>query len=137
MPKTMFALVEIEEGSFGKIWRMLDTMPGIVTLSYKSEGVKGQSGNKPGGKKGGAQSSECVVLDVLIRGERPCPRQVLSAALVTAGRKASTIAGVMNALIKKKQVRVVSGRGSKDVLYSVTPAGKKRFAEACQIETKE
>lgn len=131
MPKPMEILIQVEEGHFGKVWRTLDTMPGVALIQYKSEGVKGQKA--PTKKQGGTQSSECIVLDCMIRAARPAPRSVLAAALVTGGRKASTIAGVMNSLIKKKHATAVSGRGTPKVTYSVTAAGKKRFETACTI----
>lgn len=131
MPKPMKLLVEVEEIAFGRVFRALDGMNGVVSLTPVGEGVKAATGKTTGQKKGGAQSSACVVLGELIR-SGPLPRSNIVAALRTAGKSVASTADTMKKLFVAKHV-TKRGRG-RDVVYTITPAGKKRFETACTIQ---
>lgn len=137
MPKPMKMLIEVEEIAYGRVFRTLDGMDGVVSITPIGEGPKSQQPSRVLGKRGGAQSSECAVLGALIgsdKGKGSHPRTELAEALVAAGRKPGGVAGVMTALVQKKHARVVSGKGTKGVLYAITPAGIKRYETACSIK---
>jgi hypothetical protein len=39
--------ISVEETFFGKIYRMLDTMPGVASIAIHSEGVKANGAARP------------------------------------------------------------------------------------------
>ena len=138
MAKPLMMTIAVEEAFFGKIYRTLDNMPGVATITIHSEGVKGNGAAPPTGgrgqKRGGTQSSECVVLGALRKG--PQVRSVLTEALNAAGKKGeASIAVTMRKLHTQKQV-TKKGTG-KNVTYTITKAGEQRYATACQIEGAE
>ena len=137
MAKPMRVMVEVEEVAHGKLFRVLDGMPGIVSITPIGDGPKSAGSGRTGVKQGGAASSECIVLGALIAAKGSVPRTELTKVLVSHGRSPSGVGTIMSVLSKKKEVKAVSGAGTKDVKYSVTSAGKKRFETACQIQQPE
>lgn len=132
MAKPIRVTIDVEESFFGKIYRTLDTMPGVAAISIHSEGVKQAS--SPGGKgqkRGGTQSAECVVLGELRKG--PQLRVALTEALNAAGKKGdASIAITMRKLVEQKQA-TKKGVG-KNVTYTITKAGQTRYETACNVE---
>jgi predicted transcriptional regulator len=131
MPKPMKLLVEIEEIAFGRVFRALDGMNGVVSLTPVGEGVKAATGKPTGQKKGGAQSAPCLVLYAL-KGGVPMSRSTLTAVLVEGGKAATSTADTMKKLMVAKEV-TKHGTG-KNVTYKITPKGIKRYETACQIQ---
>lgn len=88
MPKPMTITVGVEEAYFGKIYRSLDTTPGVVSLSYHSEH---KTEGKPNGKVNlkYETSAKALVLDTLSKAKGPLP----ASAIVEAFRKASRADG--------------------------------------------
>jgi hypothetical protein len=65
--KPLTMTISVEETFFGKIYRMLDTMPGVASIAIHSEGVKANGAARPKKKQGGTQSAHCLVLGALVK----------------------------------------------------------------------
>ena len=137
MPKPLKAMIEIEEAFFGKVFRALDGMEGVASITPIGDGPRsqrpGNGGSVTGQKKGGAQSVQCVILKALIRAGKATPRSDLGEALVAAGKTKSGLATSMKLMLQNKEV-TRQGAG-KNVTYKVTPKGIKRFETACEIQS--
>lgn len=132
MPKPIMMTIAVEESFFGKIYRTLDTMSGVASIAIHSEGVKGngRAASAPQ-KKGGTGSVYCLVLGALCP-NGPLPRSNLQAVVESAGKKASSLP---DALMKAKKAKHITARGKgRDVVYTITAAGRKHFDTACQID---
>lgn len=136
MPKPIKVMIEVEETFFGRVFRALDGMEGVATITPIGDGPRsqrqGNGGNVSGQKKGGAQSVQCILLKALIRAGEPTLRSDLGDALVAAGKTKSGLATSMKLMLQAKEV-TRSGAG-KNVKYKVTAKGIKRFETACEIQ---
>lgn len=132
MPKPMRIMVEVEEIAHGRVFRLLDGTPGVIGITPIGDGPKPQNaGSSKGQKKGGAQTAPCLVLGALI--ESPgANRTQLAAVLELNGKKATSLPDTLQKLRKAKEI-TSKGKG-KDVSYSITPVGRKKFATACAIQ---
>lgn len=130
MPKPMRIMVEVEEIAHGRVFRMLDGTPGVVSITPVGDGPRAAA-NKPRQKNGGAQTAPCIVLGALV--ETPgVGRAALGAALEANGKKATSLPDTLQKLRKAKQI-TSKGKG-KDVTYSITQTGRKHYATACTIQ---
>lgn len=132
MPKPIRVTVDIEESFFGKIYRTLDTMPGVAAIAIHSEGVKGNGVAKPRQKKGGTQSVPCLLLGALIQTPGLTREQVIP-ILEASGKKGSSLPDALTKLKKAGHIKI-KGAGKAGASYTVTAAGKKHYQTACQIE---
>jgi hypothetical protein len=133
MPKPITLTIDIEEIAFGRVWRLLDTMPGVVNIKLHGEGPK----SKPGGskqpqKKGGSQSVPCLVLGALIEANAKIGRDPLNKVLEANGKKATSLPDAIQKLFKAKEIQRF-GKG-RDVTYGITVKGRKRYETACEIQ---
>lgn len=132
MPKPMKLVVEVEESHFGRVFRTLDNMAGVATLTIVSEGVKGP---KPTGndkrKKGGTATVPCIILGELMR-DQVRDRAWLDAAVKSAGRSPTSVPDALAKLRKAKEIKQ-TGPGAEGV-FSITAKGKKRYETACAIQ---
>lgn len=131
MPKPMFMTVQVEEFAFGRVFRLLDTTPGVVTINLKGEGPRAKPNGKAIQKKGGAQSIPCLVLGALIK-TPGLSRPQLIALLEGNGKKPSSLPDSLTKLRHAKEI-TSSGKGS-NTKYQATKAGVKRFETACSIQ---
>jgi hypothetical protein len=124
--------IAVEESFFGKLYRTLDTMPGVASISIHSEGVKTLNGAaKAVQKQGGSKSVYCLVLGTVI--SKPgATRADLYAAVEATGKRSTSVPDALTKLKKAKHI-AIKGKG-KGVTYSATPAGKKHYETACSIE---
>lgn len=131
MPKPMKVMVEVEEIAHGRLFRLLDGMPGVVSITPVGDGPK--SGAKSTGqKKGGAQSVPCIVLGAVI--STPGINRAQLAPIVEGAGKRVT--SMPDALAKLKRDKHIVAHGSgKSVTYSSTVAGKKHYKTACEIQS--
>jgi hypothetical protein len=106
MPKPISMTIQVEEVAFGKVWRSIDAMPGVISIQLKGDGPKSAAPQSDKGKRGSIQAS---VLQTLLNG-------AMSATDLGGG---SRISGALHHLKKKK---LVSKTGNK---YKVTTAGMK------------
>ena len=136
MPKPLKVMLEVEEAYYGKVWRTLDAMPGVVTLMPISEGVKQPGEKKQRQKKGGTQSVYCLILGALAQPNvQNAARDYLVQVCEEAGKKATSVPDALMKMRKAKHVKS-TGKG-RDVKFTITAAGRKHFETACQIEGVE
>lgn len=135
MAKPMTMSIAVEEAAFGRVFRLLDSMPGVVSINILGTGPKA-NGAAPAAsqKRGGSQSVPCLALGMLMESEEPLNRAALSEVLIKHGKKPSSLPDALMKMRKAKEIRTV-GKG-RNVTYKITPAGIKRFQTACQIETE-
>lgn len=131
MVKPLTMTISVEETFFGKIYRMLDTMPGVASIAIHSEGVKANGAAKPKKKQGGTQSAHCLVLGALVKSPGITKAQLVP-VLEGNGKKATTLPDTITKLKKAKHI-AVKGSG-KAATFTITAAGKKHFDTACEIE---
>jgi hypothetical protein len=125
--------IAVEEILFGKLYRTLDAMPGVASITIHSEGVKG-NGAEPKRKKqkqGGSQSVYCLVLGALASG--PATRDRLAPVLEEAGKKGSSLPDALTKARKAKHI-TVKNAGKRDAVYTLTALGKKHYKTACEVE---
>jgi hypothetical protein len=125
MPKPMMLHVAVEEAFYGKIFRALDTMPGVVSLNPVSEAHPQQAkAGKPDSIKNGSTAG-CLVLAALIKAKRPMAKAELAEAMTTGGKKAATLPSTLQSLKSKRHV--INAKGA----WQITPTGVKFFGEKC------
>lgn len=133
MPKPMTMTIEVEEVAFGRVFRTLDAMAGVVAIKLKGEGPKKAKANGSGGagqKHGGAQSVACIVLGALT--DKILNRQELATTLEANGKKAASLPDTLMKLRKMGEIRSI-GEG-RDIKYKITTKGVKHFNTACAIQ---
>jgi hypothetical protein len=133
MPKPMKLMIEVEEVAHGRVFRMLDGTPGVVTITPIGDGPR-SGGGSTGQKQGGTQSAACLLLAALIRTPGITVEQ-MRPVLEGNGKRASTLAGTLASMKKAGEIRA-SGSG-KSATYRITKVGQKRYDTACQIQSKE
>jgi hypothetical protein len=127
MPKPLTMTIAVEELHFGKVFRTLNSMPGVAAIQIGGEAVKpksngGYAASNNRGTDAAGTSAICLVLNALsIRAQT---KKELDEALGKYGKKATTPITKLTA----RRMVVRKGRG----LYAITPAGKKHFAENCK-----
>lgn len=124
MPKPIKMMVEIEEVAFGRVFRFLDGMPGVVTITPIGDGPKAAKGAAKG-KKG---TVYCLVLSALIAADKPLNRDALRDVLSANGKAASSLPDTLTKLKKAKHITI------KNAMYTVTPAGRKHYETSCPVE---
>lgn len=135
MPKPMTMTIEVEEIAFGKIFRTLDGMPGVVNIRIAGSGPKTAAAAKSstaGQKQGGAQTVPCIVLGTLIENKTPLGRPELFDAVESYGKHGTSLP---DALQKLRRAKAIKSTGSgRTVTYKITPVGVKQFETACSIQ---
>jgi hypothetical protein len=125
MPKPLKMMLEIEEAAFGRVFRALDGMPGVVAMTPIGDGPKVKG---PAGKKGKGGTVYCIVLRALIEADKAVNRDVLRDVLKAHGKAATSLPDALTKLQRAKHIT------NKNAMYSVTPAGRKHYETSCPIE---
>lgn len=132
MPKPMTMTIEVEEIAFGKVFRTLDGMPGVINIRITGSGPKAMA--KPNGRgtngqrQGGTKTVPGIVLGELVKGPRGRPD--LAPALERAGKKATSLPDALQKLRKAKAIKT-AGKG-KGTEYTITPVGMKQYEAALE-----
>lgn len=122
--------IQVEEIAFGKVFRTLDTMPGVIAINLHGSGPKEQTTSSPPRRTGGA-TVECLILGALRETKVPLTRTTLTEVIVQGGKAASSFQDAISKLVKKKHVtKGVDGN------YKITAAGSKRYESACELEAE-
>jgi hypothetical protein len=125
----MKLMVDVEEASFGRVFRILDNMPGVALITIVSEGVKnGRAAPSPVQRRGGTNSIPCIILSELIKGQQN--RESLREAISKAGKAKSSLPDALSKLQKAKEIMSI-GKG-RHVKYGITPSGRTTFKTACE-----
>jgi hypothetical protein len=135
MAKPIKVMIEVERIAFGDVFVSLDGMKGVVSITPIGDGPrnarqKAATGTR-GQKHGGAQSAPCLVLGALLKSPG-LSREQLYPVLEGNGKSRNSLPDTLTKLKKAGEIRA-SGSG-RDVTYKATPAGKKRFQTACEIQ---
>ena len=125
MPKPIKMMVEIEETAFGRVFRALDGMPGVVSMTPIGDGPKTKG---PVGKKGKGGTVYCLVLRALIEADKTVNRDVLRNMLSANGKAATSLP---DALMKMQKAKHIT---NKKAMYGITPAGRKHYETSCPIQ---
>ena len=126
MVKPLKMMVEIEEGAFGRVFRSLDGMPGVVSLTPIGDGPRVAKGKV--GKKGKGGTVYCLVLRALIEADKPVNRDALRDVLAANGKAATSLPDTLTKLKKAKHIAI------KNAMYTITPAGRKHYETSCPIQ---
>jgi hypothetical protein len=126
MAKPIKLLVDIEEIAFGRVFRALDGMPGVVSLTPIGDGPRAAKG--AAGKKGKGGTVYCLVLRTLIDAGKPVNRDTLRNVLASNGKSATSLPDALTKLAKAKHIT------NKNAMYSVTPTGRKHYDTSCPVE---
>jgi hypothetical protein len=108
MPKPMMMMIECEEIAFGRVFRTLDTMPGVASIKIMGNGAKIATG--PG------------------KGNRTPGTRAKGSLMVAAGKSPKTLHGQSHMMLKLKLVKK-TGKG----ILAITAAGKKYLETKCNI----
>jgi hypothetical protein len=131
----MTLTVHVEEIAFGRVFNVLDGMPGVINIALHARGpkpnghAKANGSSMKGQKMGGANSVLCIVLGAMIEAEEPVERAVINAAVTAAGKSATSVPDALNKLTKLKTFTKLSNG-----TYKVTATGRKYYANACAVE---
>jgi hypothetical protein len=123
MPKPITITIQVEEVAFGRIFNLLDKMPGVVALNLHG------SGSKPNGaapKKRGATSAS-IILKILTTAN--CGRELLRSAMVKEGKSPASLQSTIDYLRKNKHIQDMP-KG----LFRITAAGRKYYSDATKGE---
>lgn len=111
MAKPMSMLIEVEEVAFGRVFRTLDGMQGVISINLKGTGPK--KGPCTPKAQGGKTVNE-IILDALT--DSPLPRKTLEGVLARHGKAATSAASALTHLRKTKKVKLNATTGE----YSLT-----------------
>lgn len=134
MPKPIKIVVEVEELAFGRVFRTLDNMQGVASITIVSEGGKTPGSPKSSTerqKRGGATTLSCIILSDLMTGSAK-DAEWLRQTAVKSGKAASSVPDSLNKLLKAKEIKRMKIEGH--VVYAITAKGKARYETACQIQ---
>jgi len=132
MPKPMTMTIEVEEIAFGRVWRTLDQMQGVITLKMHGTGPKPNKGSpvaRASSKKG--DTVTCVVLKALAHG-KPENKAALIDAVVAAGKAATSFPDSISKLKKAKHITNPSSG-----VFKITVAGAKYLSTVCNGAPKQ
>lgn len=129
MPKPMTVTIDVEEIAFGRVWRTLDAMPGVVKMHMHGTGPKPEAKVRASSKKG--ETVHCVLLRALKANEDAfpsalIPKKVLEDAVIKAGKAKGSLHNVIDKAKKLKHLR-----SPKTGFYKITPAGVKYIETVC------
>lgn len=122
MPKPMSMTIEVEEMAFGKIFRTLDGMPGVVSINLKGAGPKAATpkGKANGdGTANGGKTLNTLLLEAMLASKNVLTAADLASALQAHGKSRNSAQGTLSRLKAHKLVKR-SGKG-----WKITPAGIK------------
>lgn len=106
MPKPMRMMIEVEELAFGRVFRTLDGMQGVIAIDIKGDGPKkGQCVPKA---QGGKTINE-IIFDALNEG--PKARKQLEHELARNGKAPTSIGSALTALRKSKRLKLNATTG--------------------------
>jgi hypothetical protein len=94
----MTITIAVEEAIFGKVYRLLDTMPGVVSLTYHAEGAKTKPNGKAKTPRGSFDISGHDALLAFLYKTHPAKLSDLRAAFEKMGRSPNSIPSLMHAL---------------------------------------
>jgi hypothetical protein len=120
MPKPIVMIVAVEELLAGKIWRLLDSTPGVVEINIQGSGPKPNGAavpSKANGKNNGTPA-RILVLNALLS-KSPQSKEALGNLLEKNGKMRSTLPSTIAVLKQKKHIAAV------DDGFKITSAGTK------------
>ena len=121
MPKPMSISIEVEEVAFGKVFRTLDGMPGVININIRGKGPK-PNGSAPilpvSARKGNGKTVHTLILESLLASKSPKSREELGEAVATGGKSATSTPDGLQKLKKQKLIKQ-AGVGK----YRITAAG--------------
>lgn len=101
MPKPMSMLIEVEELAFGRVFRTLDSMAGVISINLKGDGPK--KGPCTPKSQGGKTVNE-IILDALL--DKPMARKEIGPLLAHNGKNPSSAGSALAALRKTKKLKL-------------------------------
>lgn len=119
MPKPITMIIDVEEIAFGKVWRALDVMPGVINIHMKGTGPPKLPEQKVATVKKNGKTTKRLVLESLLS-KSPKAREELEAAIVNGGKQKTSLPDTLTKLKKEKSIRPI-GKGK----YKITAAGIK------------
>ena len=120
MPKPMMMTIEVEEVAFGKIFRTLDGMNGVVSIHLQGKGPRAKPNGSQAAPKHNGQTVWRLVMNALLASKGPLSRTEL-AQVIQAGGKAPT--SLPDALLKMRKAKHIALHGKGQ--YKITAAGIK------------
>lgn len=136
MAKPMVIIVHVEEIAFGKVWRMLDTMPGVAKLELRSESAAPKKATNPNGdhratwrQPGGFNLRE-TLLKLLAK--KSLHATEIRELATKNGRSAGGANSATTNLAKRKLIKT-DRKGN----WSITRAGKNYLAKMQTSEVPE
>jgi hypothetical protein len=132
MPKPMMIMIMVEELAFGSVYRKIDAMPGVISLSLNANnGDKAPAApakTRAKGKTADGSTALCIVLNALHMAHGSAiPRSELRDLIVTQGKAPKSLANVIFTGRRKKLMKT-----TKDGLV-ILPAGDKYLKTECAI----
>jgi hypothetical protein len=99
----MAMTIEVEEVAFGRVFRTLDGMAGVVAIRIQGSGPK--PARKNGAKSGhGGSTAAQLVLAALAASKAPLDRAALIPAMEAGGKKAASLPDTIQKLRKQKLI---------------------------------
>jgi hypothetical protein len=129
MPKPIQLTILAEEFALGKIFRTLDGMEGVASISLHGTGPS-RLGGEGKVKQRGSFTTSCIILKVLTTSN--AGRELLRSAIVSGGKSPSSLQSAIDFLRKEKHIRDMP-KGK----FQITAAGRKHYASACKIKEGE
>lgn len=129
MAKFLGMFLQVEEVAFGRVFRSLRDMSGVVSIELegKQKGAAPAAPKRPKGKTSEGTTNQCIVLFALQK--ENLHRKELEAQLVATGRKASSLNGLLGKMTKAKLIKA-HGEG----IYAITASGNKFVNTSCPVQ---
>ena len=136
MPKPMIITVSVEEIAFGKVYRMLDTHPGVISMTYHAEGSKPnghdkkENGNKGKPKNTFEMRGSEYLLGAMYKHKGPVRTIALRKLFEQAKRSPASVSSLLHAakqegLIESREDGYVLTKKGRDREYQRSKKGAK------------
>lgn len=125
MPKPMMMLVAVEEIAFGKVFRTLNTMDGVVGIKINADAdAASQSTKQKRGTQKDGTSALCIVMRRIAADKNPVTPRVLGDVLEAAGYSRKTWGNIV-AKFRDQKLAIKSPKGWRPTKKGVD------FAKVC------
>lgn len=138
MPKPMMMILAVEEIAFGRVFRNVKNMPGVVSIDIDGNADK-KGGAAPRSARGSVKEGstrKCIILSTLQQTPGIMISQMMD-PLRSAGKGTASVSALLHTMIKhkliKKKAKKVKGEHSAKAVYFITPQGEKYMTTNCNL----
>lgn len=129
--------IAVEEIAFGRVFRVLKNMSGVISLDIDGNADKAATKNPERAPRGSAikgTSGRCIVLGLLTQTPGITSLQ-MGDAMSSAGKSPKTLHSLLHLMAKEKQIKkwAPKKKGGRPT-FTITATGRGYMAKNCAVE---